>query len=79
MFFKKLKHFFTKQFRILNCYIITSNKLQNAYILADFLCGNTFAYLGLGANTKQVQKSLSVAERISLIMNVKNAWQQVSL
>lgn len=53
--------------------------MQNAYVLADFIYGNVFSYLGRGANTELVQKSLSSAERVSLIMNEENAWQEVSL
>lgn len=47
--------------------------------MTDDGCGSTYVYLGSGAKFSQVRDSLVKAEIYSLSLNVKDAWQRVSV
>lgn len=51
--------------------------LQNTYVLADFKCGNIIVFLGNNADVEQFTNALSAAEKLSKIIDVKDAWQRV--
>lgn len=54
------------------------NKLQKAFLLMDFLSGNTFVQLGKGADVSLVQKTLETAEIRSMCTRTPKEWQRVS-
>lgn len=52
---------------------------NNTYVLADFKCGNIIVFLGNNADVEQFTNALSAAEKLSKIIDVKDAWQRVRI